>query len=585
MRAAWFRDGTWLSGVFLIGAILTACRETVLLEPGAVPSSPVGQPGPSLIAPIVGGSDAVRQQVIRFFAPVIYQDIEDHSAQDLFSRITFDGNWRGNDNWEHTFLYPKPGIVYTSLIEDANRYFLHYGLFWPRDWCSVICGAWQDFHENDMEGLSLVVDKRFVAAGWPFGQIISMDTRWHNGLGRYRNCWLDGGFSVYVTLRNSPAPPCLPWTSAYGGAITPTAPRRAAVFVEAQTHAVRGYAGGDYPFAGGDGVIYYPTNGPAQVPSSTSTITQAGYNLQWMDSTEVNAWSLWSQRRNATQTLGNMLFEHDGNTVGPHDVYYLKNFACDGDCPLIGTRAKAPWGIPSGNGRIGDWHNHPAFAWSQIYGPAGGWSSWYEYSCFTLSCRTQNTYRHNVYWSDAAWLAGGGTGGGGSSCPNCPKTSAGASRQGRGAEHRWDFEQPGGITVRGNAVTTLIREPDDEWGNADGAVTLLRVQGEGEISLTFEGRFDPARLDQVIVRARRAGGKPISMVASWDDGPGTESADQQSSMTRHSLSPRWWEVITLDLADTAMWKQLQRVGRFTITFLLDKGPADTIDFDFMIVAP
>jgi hypothetical protein len=221
-----------------------------------------------------------------------------------------------------------------------------------------------------------------------------------------------------------------------------------------------------------------------------------------------------------------------------------------------------------------------------MYGPAGGWSPWYEYSCFGLSCRTQNTYRHNVYWSDAAWLAGGGTGGGGgSSCSNCPKFSTSLSRQGRGAEHRWDFEQPGGVTVQGNAVASLVREPDDEWGNADGAVTLLRVQGEGEISLTFEGRFDTARLDQVIVRARRAGGKPISMVASWDDGPGTESADQRSGMIRYSLSPRSWEVITLDLVTAAMWKQLQRVGRFTITFLLDKGPADTIDFDFMILAP
>jgi hypothetical protein len=544
---------------------------------------------PKLVPPIVGGSDAVRQQVIRFFAPVIYQDIEDHSAQDLFTRITFDGNWRGNDNWEHTFLYPKPGIVYTSLIEDANRLFLHYGLFWPRDWCSFTCTFAQDMHENDMEGLSLVVDKRFVTAGWPFGQIVSMDTRSHNGLSRYRNCQLEGGFPSYVTLRNGSTPPCVPFTSAHGGAISPTAPRRAAVFVDAQTHAVRGYAAGDYPFAGGDGVIYYPTGGPAQEPSNTSIISQAGYNLQWIDSTEVNNWSLWSQRRNATQTLSDMLFEHDGSTAGPHDVYYLKHFACDGDCPLIGTRAKAPWGIASGSGRVGDWHNHPAFAWSQVYGPAGGWSPWYEYACFTQSCRTQNTYRHNPYWSDAPWLAGGGTGGGGPSCGSCPKTSAEASpeasRRGRGAEHRWDFANATEITATGDAAVQLVREPDEEWGSADGMVTLLRVQGKGEVSLTFDGDIDPSRIAQAVVRARRAQARPLSILARWEERSDAQPADQPVPMVRHRLSPRQWEILTLDLAGVTRWKQARKIRKFVITFLLDNGVRDSVDFDFVILAP
>jgi hypothetical protein len=579
--------GSGLRLGLVVWMVVSGCRGATPAEPAGPPQAPpVEVSVPKLVPPIVGGSDAVRQQVVRFFAPIIYQDIEDHSAQDLFTRITFDGNWRGNDNWEHTFLHPKPGIVYTSLIEDANRYFLHYGLFWPRDWCSFTCTFAQDMHENDMEGLSLVVDKRFVTTGWPFGQIISMDTRSHNGLSRYRNCQLDGGFPSYVTLRTGSTPACVPFTSAHGGAISPAAPRRAAVFVNAQTHAVRGYAAGDYPFAGGDGVIYYPTSGPAQVPSSTSTITQAGYNLQWIDSTEVNNWSLWSQRRNATQTLNDMLFEHDGNLVGPHDVYYLKHFACDGDCPLIGTRAKAPWGISSGNGRVGDWHNHPAFAWSLIYGPTGGWSPWYEYSCLTLACRTQNTYRHNVYWSDAPWLAGGGTGsGGGSSCGSCPKTSAGLARQGRGAEYRWDFETEKGVTVSGDGYATLRREPDDEWGNADGMVTFLRVQGRGQISLTFDGQFDPARLDQAIVRARRARGKAVSLAASWEIEAEPTTPGQRFDMARYSVSPRSWEVMALDLGGALAWKRQQKINRFTLTFVLDKGSGDTIDFDFAILAP
>ena len=288
------RTGVATAGLALV---LSGCRTEAVEPSGPNAVGEAIQNTPQFVPPIQGGSDFLRQQIVRFFAPVIYQDIEDHSEADLFTRVTFDGDWNGANNWARTFSFPKRAYVYTSLIEDANRYFIHYGLWWPRDWCSGTCTLGQDYHENDMEGLSLVVDKRLVAAGWPYGQVVTMDTRSHNGIGRYRNCTLTG-YSPYVTLRGagSAAP-----ASCSRPASTPRCRARlsrVAVFVDAQSHATRAFKSSDYPFAGGDGVVYFPTDRVAEVPASTSTTTQTAYTVQWMDSVEVQNYSLWSQRRN-----------------------------------------------------------------------------------------------------------------------------------------------------------------------------------------------------------------------------------------------------------------------------------------------
>src|SRR5262245_52394099 len=280
----------------LAGVLITAGCRTDPVEPSTPAPVEVTDPKPPmLIPPIQGGSDFVRNQVIRFFAPVIYQDIEDHSEADLFSRITFDGDWSGTNNWANTFRYPKRAYVYTSLIEDAHRYFLHYGLYWARDWCGGTCTGGQDFHENDMEGLSLVVDKRLVATGWPYGQVVTMDTRSHNGIDRYLNCSLTG-FSPYVGLRGGGTPPCLLLQTGFNST-APSPPSRVTVYVSSQSHATRAFKASDFPFAGGDGVVYFPTDRVAEVPASTSTTTQTAYTVQWIDSTEVQNYSLWSERR------------------------------------------------------------------------------------------------------------------------------------------------------------------------------------------------------------------------------------------------------------------------------------------------
>lgn len=584
----------WSISVAAAGVVLglNGCRDEPLEPTGAKPVSEVIQTPAQLIPPIQGGSDFLRQQVIRFFAPVIYQDIEDHSEADLFTRVTFDGDWNGYNNWQRTFSYPKRAYVYTSLIEDANRYFLHYGLFWPRDWCSVFCTAGQDYHENDMEGLSLVVDKRLVAAGWPYGQVVTMDTRSHNGIQRYRNCTLTG-YAPYVTPRAGGTAPCFQLKAGFNST-APSPPSRAAVFVQAQSHATRAFANGDYPFAGGDGVVYFPTNHVAEVPASTWTTTQTAYTVQWMDSTEVVNWSLWSQRRNPVMAGAHSIYEQDNaGSVGPHDVYYLKFFACGQPyCPSVfQTRAKAPWGIQASSGeRRGEWHNHPAWSWSRGWGPSGGSSPYYEYTCQSESCRKNNTYIHNTYWDDTPWTAGSsGVGGGGGGCGTCPKTTAGAepiARRRIGAERRWDFDDLRGVEVSGDVTVSSRTLPDDEWGYSGGRMNALRLEGRGEVRLTFRGPFVAERYSQLVARVRRVRGGPAAITAEWlPPGQTRRDAGQEGALVRDRVASRSWEILTLPLEGVPAWEKLSSVDRLTLRIHMDRGTADALDFDFLVLAP
>ena len=56
--------------------------------------------------------------------------------------------------------------------------------------------------------------------------------------------------------------------------------------MDSQSHATRAFKPSDFRFAGGDGVVYFPTDRVAEVPASTSTTTQTAYTVQWMDSIE-----------------------------------------------------------------------------------------------------------------------------------------------------------------------------------------------------------------------------------------------------------------------------------------------------------
>lgn len=164
--------------LLLLGIVGPAAGcETPLATLTTRDTPPRGVGVPELTLPILGTStQAGRDSIVRFFAPVIYQEVN-NSERDFLTRVSFDGDWQGSNNWANAVAKPKPAYVYVSLVEDANRYFIHYETFHPSDWCSGAgpiggCLVGEAEHENDMEGVKFVVDKRFVTAQYPFGQII-----------------------------------------------------------------------------------------------------------------------------------------------------------------------------------------------------------------------------------------------------------------------------------------------------------------------------------------------------------------------------------------------------------------------------
>jgi hypothetical protein len=180
------------------------------------------------------------------WAPIHYQDsAASKYTADYLSPIDYDGDWNTLNNWENLDAYASGlvGTVYYSVVETGTHWFVTYAYFHPRDW--KLFGP----HENDMEGLLLTVNKD----GSTYGTLQAMVTLSHSDFYSY-------------------TPPGSPFTQGretidgtvimqgWDGAAHPTS------FQEAKGHGCKAWNGGGFP--GGDGIVYYPSLGAGEVPSS-----------------------------------------------------------------------------------------------------------------------------------------------------------------------------------------------------------------------------------------------------------------------------------------------------------------------------
>jgi hypothetical protein len=180
------------------------------------------------------------------WAPIHYQDTAaSDSTADYLGPVDYDGDWDTQDNWEDLPGHSGNlvGTVYYSVAETATHWFLVYAFYHPRDW------KLSNPHENDVEGLLEVVRKD----GSEFGTLEAIVTLAHD--------------NFYSFL-----PPGSPYTAGeedvdgsvimqdYAGAAHPTS------LQEAKGHGCKAWSGGGFP--GGDGVVYYPSQGGGRVPAS-----------------------------------------------------------------------------------------------------------------------------------------------------------------------------------------------------------------------------------------------------------------------------------------------------------------------------
>jgi len=283
------------------------------------------------------------------WAPVIHQGAA--SEQDFLTRVDYDGDWIGNNNWENLPNGDLSAYVYYSVTETETHFFIFYSLFHPRDYepfcLPFLC------HENDMESIQLVVLKD----GSPFGRLQAMETLAHSHIYLYTaDPEVGKGFlrvlSRVILEEGHPV-----------------------VYVETYGHGIRGHE-----IELREGEVIYRVGEEAEIPESISDAS-VSYRLVPIYET------LWPRRDEIGDgKLFDRPFDYRGQVLPAS--FDGDNFGAD--------RANAPWGYDQEIGEElsrGDWFLDPArtLAYHAAF-PAP----------FSLR------YVHNPYLGDLGLLEGGG---------------------------------------------------------------------------------------------------------------------------------------------------------------------------------
>lgn len=203
----------------------------------------------TVLAP--SASAATTAEIARRWAPVHYQDVDQTGTHalggrsDYISRVDFDGDWSGLNNWDNAGTGSLAAHVYWSSVETSTHWFLTYTFFHPRDWTDSF---FDTEHENDAEGVLLAVEKD----GTTYGKLRAALTVAHTNFYSYLpagSTWTAGGESVDGTLPMQ--------TNPHDGFSHPVTAQ------EAKGHGLKARGGYDI---NGDGVIYFPATS-AETPS------------------------------------------------------------------------------------------------------------------------------------------------------------------------------------------------------------------------------------------------------------------------------------------------------------------------------
>lgn len=153
---------------------------------------------------------SLEREIAAIYAPLFYQGIGNQPRFDYITNFDFDGDLKGDNNWENAAKkeFPLRAWIYYSVRETATHYFLHYAAFHPRDYKGG-SGAGRIFgkaiqiaskpsrsvdptgraiemalaHENDLEGCLIVVEKQGPRPRQ--GKVVFVETLAHNSFLKY----------------------------------------------------------------------------------------------------------------------------------------------------------------------------------------------------------------------------------------------------------------------------------------------------------------------------------------------------------------------------------------------------------------
>jgi hypothetical protein len=261
----------------------------------------------AIFAPQKSAERVAEREIAGRFAPVFYQALGENPRSDYITNFDFDGDWRGDNNWEHSDdkQFPLRGYIYYSVSETETHYFIHYAVFHPRDYkggerkgiiLSEIIregtkhGIEKDptgmleeagvAHENDMEGALVVVAKN--GKDLAHAQVAFVETFHHND------------FSPYLPGESAPK----------GFGSFRSEEEHPVLYVEPKGHGIEAYSGDEKQTAKKEFVIYKYT-GKAEDPDKQNEGV-VGYDLLPIETT------LWAHAKNRKS-------ENDPTYAAAHD--------------------------------------------------------------------------------------------------------------------------------------------------------------------------------------------------------------------------------------------------------------------------
>ncbi|MCC7176484.1 MAG: M48 family metalloprotease [Bryobacterales bacterium] len=166
---------------------------------------------PAEPAPDVRARNMIRaRDIAARFAPVFHQALGPAPRFDYITNFDFDGDWRGDNNWNNAAnaRYPLKAYVYYAVFETRTHFFIHYAAFHPRDYkggekrgallseamrAGVALGGQYDptgradeavmAHENDLEGALVVAEKD--GEDYTKARLLLVETLAHNNYLKY----------------------------------------------------------------------------------------------------------------------------------------------------------------------------------------------------------------------------------------------------------------------------------------------------------------------------------------------------------------------------------------------------------------
>jgi Zn-dependent protease with chaperone function len=207
-------------------------RELIAALPRYVAPAPPPPPADALGPFDVAGQylgEERDQRIAAAFAPIFHQGLGTEPRYDWIANFSFDGDWKGDNNWDNAgnLNYPIRAWVYYAVRETPTHFFVHYGVFHPRDYKggsrsgatlseliregAKIGSAYDPTgrsqeavlaHENDLEGALVVAEK---AGDDPANaKVVLVETLAHNKFLKYKPGASGRGQSAVLMEGNHP---------------------------------------------------------------------------------------------------------------------------------------------------------------------------------------------------------------------------------------------------------------------------------------------------------------------------------------------------------------------------------------------